>query len=379
MSKHMEKRNPRILVACGGTSGHINPALAIAEEIRRRRPGTEFLFVGTKNHLEAELVPRAGFPIRFIEVSGLSRKKTSASLLHNLETGARFLRARREVRHMIREFRPDLMIGTGGYVSAPVLSAALSMHVRTLIHEQNAFAGVTTKLYAARVDRVLLSFPLAKPLKVPENQTVLVGDPVQREFGSMTRAQAREALRIASDETMVLSYGGSLGAKKLNEIFCEMVRLSVRDGLITHYHAAGGGYDFTMEALGEDAHCPKIHILPYVYNMPQMMAAADLVIARSGAGTVTELQAAGRASILIPSPNVTENHQFYNAKTLSDIGASVLLEEKDTDGARLYEEIQKIVFDQTRKTGMEQKAASAFRADTLDLIYREVEALLPQT
>ena len=369
----------KLLAAGGGTSGHINPGLAIVREFKRRYPETEVLFIGTEGHAEADLVPRAGFDIEFIEISGLSRRKNFASLKHNLQTAVKYVKARNRVRRIIKEFKPDIVLGTGGYVSAPVLKEAAKMGVKTLIHEQNAYAGVATKMLAPCVDRVYLSFPLAKPIKCDPAKTCVVGNPVNPDFLGIDRAGARAELGIPEDVPFVLSYGGSLGARKINDAFAVMAEISAQEGLILHYHGAARDYDYLTEKMGDTAKADNIKLFKYIYNMPTVMAAADLLIARSGAMTLTEIAALGRASILIPSPNVTENHQYYNAKGYSDVGAAVLLEEKDLSGEGLYDTVKELISDRARIRRMEKAALTLAHTDAAAKICDGMEELLGLT
>lgn len=365
----------KFLIACGGTSGHINPALAIAGELRRRHPDAEFLFIGTANNLEADLVPRAGFELRTIEVSGLRRRLSFSALRHNLRSVSRFLSARKKVRQIIKEFQPDAVIGTGGYVSAPVLSQAAKMKRRTLIHEQNAFAGVTTKMLAPKVDRVLLSFPLAHPVKCDPAKCTVIGNPVKEEFLQITKEEAREQLGIAPNAAYVLSYGGSLGARKVNDAFIDLARIAAKDKALILCHGAARDYRYVSECL-KDVISPNIQVHEYIYDMPLRMAAADLVIARSGAMTLTELAVLGKPSVLIPSPNVTENHQYFNAKTYSDAGAAVLVEETELSGTGLYGTLCDLVFDKGRLTDMERAARSLAHPQATAKICDEIEKLI---
>ena len=366
----------KFMFACGGTSGHINPALAIAGELRRRHPDAEFLFVGTPDHLEADLVPRAGYDFKTIEVTGLRRGFAPADIKYNISSVTKFLSARRKVRKMIKEFQPDVVMGTGGYVSAPVLSMAASMKRNTLIHEQNAFAGVTTKMLAPKVDRVLLSFPLAKPIQCDPEKCTVIGNPVKEEFLSITKEEARAKLGIAPDEAYVLSYGGSLGARKINETFVSLARLAAPEKAMTLYHGAARDYQYVCDSLQEILPGSRISVQEYIYDMPLRMAAADVVIARSGAMTLTELAALGKPSILIPSPNVTENHQFFNAKTYSDAGAAVLLEESELTGEVLYATLCDLVFDRGRLCDMERACKALAHPTATARICDEVEALI---
>ncbi|MBO5248816.1 MAG: undecaprenyldiphospho-muramoylpentapeptide beta-N-acetylglucosaminyltransferase [Clostridia bacterium] len=367
----------KFLFACGGTSGHINPALAIAGELRRRHPDAEFLFMGTSDHLEADLVPRAGFDFKTIKVSGLRRSLSPDALKHNISAVSKYLSARRKVRCVLREFRPDLVIGTGGYVSAPVVSEATRMKCRTLIHEQNAFAGVTTKMLAPKVDRVLLSFPLARPLKCDPKKCTVIGNPVKEDFLNITKQQARQQLGIPAEESYVLSYGGSLGARRINDVFIDLARLAACEHAMTLYHGAARDYSYVCDALKDVlSSTDRIQVREYIYDMPLRMAAADLVIARSGAMTLTELAALGKPSILIPSPNVTENHQFFNAKTYSDAGAAILLEESELTGEELYATLCDLVFDRGRLCDMERAARTLAHPMATARICDEAEALL---
>lgn len=365
----------KFLIACGGTSGHINPALAIAGELRRRNPDGEFLFIGTSDHLEANLVPRAGFPLKTIEVSGLRRRMNFAAIKYNLRSVSRYLSARKKVRKILRSYAPDVVLGTGGYVSAPVLSEAARLGFSTVIHEQNAYAGVTTKMLAPKVDKVLLSFPLAHEVSWDEKKCTVIGNPVKEEFLSITKEEARRKLGIPQNEAYVLSYGGSLGARKVNDAFIELARISAQENAMTLCHGAARDFAYVRDAL-KDISSDRIRIHEYIYDMPLQMAAADVVIARSGAMTLTELAVLGKPSILIPSPNVTENHQFFNAKTYSDAGAAILVEEKELSGEMLYATLCDLVFDKGRLCDMERAARTLSHPSATRRICDEIEALI---
>lgn len=360
--------NMKIMIAGGGTSGHINPAIAVAQEICRREPGSKVLFVGTPDRLEAKLVPKSGFEIEFVEVTGLSRQKSLAAMGRNVSAAVQFLQAKRRVKKLIRDFKPDVVFGTGGFVSAPVLTAAVEAGVKTAIHEQNAYAGVVTKMLAPKVDRVFLSFPLAKPIRIKDPDSRIVGNPVKREFSQLSKKEARKNLNIPDGMPLVLSFGGSLGAKVINEAFCEMAVLSFSEGGIFLYHGASGGYESVKQKLGAIADSENIKVFEYIYNMPELMAAADLIISRSGAITLTEIAAMGKASILIPSPNVTENHQYFNAKVYSDAGAAILIEEKDLDGKKLYDTVKTLLCDKRRLLDLERNSLALAKTDAAEII-----------
>lgn len=365
----------KVLAAGGGTSGHINPGLAIVKEIKHRHPDAEILFIGTENHIEADLVPRAGFPIEFIDITGLSRAKSLDALRHNWNTLKKYNKAIKRIRQIINDFKPDIALGTGGYVSAPVLRTAQKMKIPTVIHEQNAYAGISTKMIAPNADVVCLSFPLARPIRCNPSKMIITGNPVNPDFLGLSRETAREELGIPLDQPFVLSYGGSLGARRINDAFAEMAVLSARDGNILHYHGASRDFEYLKAKLGDLASNENIHLFPYIYNMPSVMAAADLIIARSGAMTLTEIAALGRASVLIPSPNVTENHQYYNAKGYCDAGASVLLEEKDLSGESLYRIVKELLADPEHLLEMEKAAASLAKTDAASVICDAIDRL----
>ena len=369
----------KIIVACGGTSGHINPAIAIANEMKIRHPDADILFFGTENNREADLVPRAGYKIHFVKANGFTRAKTFKAFKHNVKALFTFASTSSKVKKVIKEFAPDVAIGTGGFVSAPVMYTACKMGIPSVIHEQNAFAGVTTKMLAKRVNRIFLSFPLKNRLDCPESRCILTGNPIKREFLSKTKEEARKELGIDENSPVVLSCGGSLGAREINDAFCEMAKLSAKEGIITHYHGASSGYQSVIENLGETAEAPNLHIMEYIYNMPAVMAAADIVINRSGAMTLTEIAALGKPSILIPSPNVAENHQYYNAKTYSDVGAAVLIEEKDLNGAKLYALVKELCGNREKLNEMEKAALSLAKTDAAAEICIETEKVIEES
>ncbi len=366
----------KVIVACGGTSGHVNPAIAIANEIRSRHPDADILFFGTETNIEASLVPKAGYEIEFISANGFTRKKTFKALKHNVKALNTFFATSRKVRKKIKEFNPDVAIGTGGFVSAPVLFAASKMKIPTVIHEQNCFAGVATQMLAKRVDKIFLSFPISNKLDADESKQILVGNPAKQEFFTANREAARIALGISENEKVVLSVGGSLGARKINDAFCRMAERTVEEERLVLHHGASRDYGYVLEKLGEKSSHKNIHVYNYIYNMSELMAAADLIISRSGAGALTEIAALGKASVLIPSPNVAENHQYFNAKTFSDKGAAVLVEEKDLDGDSLYDLVCELCNDSLKLKQMGSAAKTFAGPQTAKLICDEIEKMI---
>lgn len=367
----------RVLMACGGTAGHINPAISIADELKRRYPDAEILFIGTSDHREAELIPRAGYKMEHIRATGFSRKRTFGAIKHNIDSVDMFLRSVQNVRKIIRDFKPDVAIGTGGFVSAPVMSAAVREKIPTAIHEQNAFAGVTTKALAPRVDKIFLSFPLANPIEGTEGKQTLVGNPIKKDFLTVTRGSARAALGIPEDDFVVLSCGGSLGATTVNNAWCEMALLAAQENKMTLYHGAARDYEDVTAKVGEAAaKSGRIHIYDYIYNMPELMAACDVIITRSGAMTLAEIAALGKPSILIPSPNVAENHQYFNAKAYSDIGAAILIEEKDLTGKLLFDTVNELCNDRRKLRDLSKNAFTLAKTDSAERIADGIEELI---
>lgn len=329
----------KVLLAGGGTAGHINPALAIAGTIKQQRPDTEFLFIGNRGGMEQRLVKQAGYRIESITISGFQRSLSPKSVLENVKTLNRTFSSSLEAKKIISAFQPDLCIGTGGYVSGPVVRTAAKMGVPCLIHEQNAYPGVTNKMLAHRVKKVMVAVEAAKKY-FKDCDVVVTGNPVRGEILTADKAESRQKLGL-DQRPVVLSFGGSLGAQMVNEAMADFVARSGKDGRYQHIHAYGSYGDWfpgLVKEKGADIDsCPNLDIRPYIDNMPACMAAADLVISRAGAITLSEIQAMGKPAILIPSPNVAENHQYHNAMALVEAGAADIIEEKDLSGALLME------------------------------------------
>lgn len=355
----------RVLVTGGGTAGHINPALAIAEIIKKEYPDTEFLFVGAEGKMETELVPKAGYPIKTVKVQGFYRSLSPAAVKHNIGAAINVLTATRTSADILKTFQPDICIGTGGYVCGPILRKALKMHIPVLVHESNAFPGVTVKMLAKDGATVLLCSEAARK-HLPQNSNVIItGNPLRPAFATMhtaqAKAQARKELGV-DDRPLVVSFGGSLGAQYINEAMVEVLSRSHKNGKLQHIHGVGkGGWDdvsATLKTKGVPLDADGIAVRPYIDNMPTCMAAADLIISRCGAMTLSEIPAAGKPSILIPSPYVAENHQYHNAMALVNKGAAVCIEEKDLTADRLWDAILDITSNPARMQQMADAAAA---------------------
>ena len=343
----------KVIMTGGGTGGHIYPAIAIADEIKSRHPDAEIIFVGTERGMEKDIVPKAGYPIKFITVSGLNRKnpikliKTLKDLNHGLH----------EAKQIIKEFKPDLVIGTGGYVCGPVMKTAAGMGIKTYIHEQNAFPGLTNKLLSRGAERVFVAFDDAKKYFKTKKEPVTVGNPVRHAFTEVDRQAARESLGVKEDEFMVLSFGGSLGAQRINdEMTVAAERLRDRAGLRIFFVTGKRYYSSIME--NADKTNARVTYLQYIDDMPKYLNACDLAITRSGALTVSEITACGRASVMIPSPYVTNNHQYYNAKVVADRCGAILIEEKDLTNGEVADEIEQLMNDRQILEKMEKASAA---------------------
>ena len=358
----------RVILAGGGTAGHINPALAIASYIKKQLPDTEILYIGAKNGMEETLVPKAGFDFKSIRISGFKRSFSPSAIKHNAVTLKRAVTAQSEAKKIIKEFAPDICIGTGGYVSGPVLRAAAKMNIKTAIHEQNAFPGVTTKILSKYVDKVMLAVWDAKDHIKGRKDFVLTGNPVREEIIHADKTQARKKMNL-DQRPLVLSFGGSLGARKLNEAVAELIARSGKDKRYYHIHATGkSGYEsfktMLTEKCGYDYNdCENIDIREYIYDMPDCIAAADLVISRAGAISLSEIQAQGKPSVLVPSPYVAENHQYHNAMALVNKKAASMIEEKDLTGEVLIKTVDKMLSD---KNTLAEYASNVKKTAILD-------------
>ena len=370
-----------LIFTCGGTAGHINPAIAVANTMRERDPDCKILFIGAVGHMEEKLVPQAGYELRTLPGSGLSRKKNFAGLKQNLHAIKCVMDAERACRKIFREFKPDAVIGTGGYASFPALHAAQKMGIPTCVHESNAVPGVTTKLAAKKATRVLVAFEESVKYYDHPEKVEVVGMPVKKEFIFLKKEDARKELGLG-DKPVVVSAFGSLGAKVMNETMAEVFRLEKEAGYPYHHiHATGSfGWEWMPKLVADKGVTlegnENIDMREYIYNMPTVMAAADVIISRAGASTCNEIGACGTPDILIPSPNVTNNHQEKNAHVLSDRDAAVLVLEKDCSPEKIFEQINSLLSDETRRKDMSRKLHELVRLDSTERIGDIVEELV---
>lgn len=367
--------NKRILFAAGGTGGHINPALAVAGLIRQNNPQAKILFVGTADKMEAQLVPAAGFDFKSIDISGFSRNISMESLKRNLSTLAKLLKSSHQAKKILQSFKPDVVVGLGGYVSGPVLRMAQKLGIPTAIHEQNAYPGVANKALAKNTDCVMLTVAAAGKRLHSKGTVVMTGLPVRGALAGADREKSRQELGL-DERPMILSMGGSLGARAMNEAVGELILAKHKAADCYFMHATGNsgtwlpgllkqrGVDFEKEE--------HVMVREYINDMERCLAAADLVVSRAGASSLSEIQALGKPAILIPSPNVAENHQYHNAMALVENDAAVMIEEKDLSGERLTQEVNKLLSNPTR---MAKIGANAKKMAVPDAAQRIVDCI----
>ena len=369
-----------VIFTCGGTGGHINPAIAVANILKERHPEANILFIGAAGEMEEKLVPRAGYKLIGLPSANLWRQKTFYALKRNIQGVGDIMKAIRACKKIIREFKPDVIVGTGGYASFPALYTGSRMGIPTCVHESNAVPGLTTKLIANRVDKMLVAFPESARYYERAKSVQVVGMPVRREFIYTKREDARKELGL-DNRPLVVSAFGSLGAREMNKAIAQVFALEKAEGCpFQHIHATGSyGWEWMpdhVKELGVDlTECPSIDMKEYIYNMPTVMAAADVIIGRAGASSCNEVAAAGIPCVLIPSPNVTNHHQEKNAQVYADQGAAVLLPEPECTGERLYREIKSLIADEQRRTAMKKALQSMVVPDSAEQICGIIEEL----
>lgn len=370
----------KILFAAGGTGGHINPALAVAGEIRERHPDAEILFVGTKDKMEAKLVPAAGFDFTTIKISGFQRQLSIGNIISNFKTVWYLLTCSGRIKKIIKKFKPDVVVGFGGYVSGPVVRMAAKMGIPTAIHEQNAYPGITNKALAKLVDKVMLTAAEAEKYMAPKNPVILTGLPVRGEMLRADRDISRAELGVKDNQKLILSMGGSLGATTINNAMLDIIADNCEDEGLYFLHATGQYGLWFGDKLKEKGvnHEEKsnIEIREYISDMHRCMAAADVVVCRAGASSLSEIQAMGKASILIPSPNVAENHQYHNAMALVDKNAALIIEEKDFSKEKMQELFDSLTKNDEKRSEIEKAAKAMSTPDAKEKIADEVISLI---
>lgn len=355
----------KVMIAAGGTGGHVNPALAVAGEIKKRYPDAEICFVGTPNRIEAKIVPEAGYPLKTIEMSGFKRSLSPVALKANIKTVERLLKSSGAVKKIIKEFSPDVVVGFGGYVSGPVVRMASKMGIPTAIHEQNAYPGVTNKALSERVDKVMLTVEDAKKHLKYKEEPIITGLPVRGELLLADKELSRKELGF-DEKPFVLCMGGSLGAEAVNKAIVDVIARVYKDNKYNFLVSTGQYGLWVFDALkekGVDLESESVDVREYISDMARCLSACDLVICRAGASSLSEFEALSKPSILIPSPNVTENHQFHNAMALVNNGAAEIIEEKDLTGEALISKIETLLSDKEKLKAIGENAGKMAHLD----------------
>lgn len=364
----------RILLCGGGTAGHVMPAIAIAEIIEKHFPTATIAFAGRVGGKENDAYMKTKHRLYTIDISGISRSLS----INNIKSIFKAIKSSRKAYDIISNFNPDIIIGTGGYVCYPFIRQGQRMKIKTVIHESNVAPGLVTRLLGIRCDKLLLNLEGTKENLKRVKNTIVVGNPMRDRFDMITKRDAKESLHIGKDQKLIISFGGSLGAQMLNETVLDLIsRYTLNNKNIYHIHATGRAhYEKAKEKYPElfEKH-RNIKILPYIEDMPLFLRAADIAITRSGAMTVSELSKCATPSILIPSPNVTANHQYLNAEYMQKIGAALLIEEKDLSVEKLRNEIFSLMSKPEEIHRMSVCAAKAQQYDTELLIVNVIKEL----
>ncbi len=373
------KSTMNVAFAAGGTGGHINPALAIADKLKEVFPDTKILFIGSPDGLESKLVKKAGYDFAPVKMAGIQRKLTPHNIKLNVQAVHYYLNAGKCIRKIFDGFSPDLVIGTGGYVTGTVLKTALKCGIKTALHESNSLPGVSTKMLAPKADLVMLGTEDAKKHLGECKKCVVTGNPLRNNIPIEEKSAARKRLGLP-DCLTILSAGGSQGASRINEAVVHLLSYEQKKGNINHIHGYGKhGKDTFMQSLAENGVDPDNEhfiIKEYIDNMYTCMCASDLIITRAGAMTLTELMAIGRASILIPYPYAAENHQYYNALTLQNANAGRIIDDKELTGAVLIDTVTKLTDDPELLKLMSENAAKLSKHDAAGVILREITDLM---
>lgn len=372
----------KIVFTCGGTAGHVNPALALAGLIKERIPESEILFVGAHRGIEKQLIETAGWPFRAVEVSNFHRSLQPKEIWHNIVSLRNFLRSPGEAKSLLKEFPADLVVGTGGYASYPMIQAASRLGIPTAIHESNAIPGLTTRLLENHADLIMVGFEECRKNYKHPDKVLVTGTPVRGDFFRLTKREARQRLGMDDGKPLIVSFFGSLGAAEMNREMAQFLALEAKNGAPFHHvHGAGAvgcrkmnGY--LSEARVDLRKTPELEVREYIQNMGELMRAADLVICRAGASTISELTALGVPAVMIPSPNVVNNHQEHNAQVLADAGGAVMVLEKDSSGRKLYDAACEILQDEKKRKTMREAMSSLGTIDAAEKIYAAVMGLI---
>lgn len=369
----------RVIIAAAGTGGHINPGIAIANKIKEKEPNSEIMFIGTERGLEKDLVPRAGYELKTIDAHGIERKLT----LQNIKNLYATYKSIGKSKEILKNFKPDVLIGTGGYICVPTILAAQKMKIPVVLHESNAFPGIAVKLFKNKADKILVGFKEAKERLNNEQNVVVTGNPtkMQKKLYSLEQKnKILSELNLNSHRPIVLVYGGSQGAQSINKSLLEIIVNKKNKNYQIIWSVGAGQYDEIKKELKnvnvEIDNIKDVKILPYIYNMEEIMNISDLMVCRSGAMTITEISVIEKPAIFIPFPYATENHQEYNARVLEKVGAAKIILDKDLNSEILENTIDQMICDKNKMEVMGKRAAEISIPNVEDKIYREIKSVL---
>ena len=373
----MGKQLKRVIFTCGGTAGHVNPAIALAQLMHQRDPETKFLFVGAERGLEKDLIPKAGYDFRTVHISSFHRSVKPREIRHNVISVMNLMRAPREARAILRAFSPDVVIGTGGYASFPMVKAAAKAGIPTAVHESNMVPGLTTEMLEPFADRIMVGFEACREHYRHPEKVIVTGTPVRQDFFRLTKAEAKKALGVDDGRPLLVSFWGSLGASGMNRQMADFLALEAAKEPFHHIHGAGkGGYPVLLDLLRQKGvdlkDHPSLQVREYIYDMAVVMRAADLVLCRAGASTISELTALGVPALIVPSPYVTNNHQEKNARVLEAAGGAEVLLEQGCSGQALFQAACGILHDAGRRAEMENAMSALGIRDATERIYQTV-------
>ncbi len=369
----------KVVIAAAGTAGHINPGLAIAKKIQEEEKDSKIVFIGTTRGLENDLIPRAGYELKTIDAYGLSKKIS----IENIKKMIKTLKGFGEAKKILKEIHPDIVIGTGGYICGATISAAHHLKIPTLLHESNAFPGKAVKMLAKKTDMVLVSFEDAIERIKHAKKIVYTGTPVKIKKRNYTEEQTAEIVKkvgLNHQMPIALVFGGSQGARRINQAIMDIIKLGLNEKYQMIWATGPKQYDIVKEEL-ENHHkninyIKNMKILPYIYNMEEIMNVVDVIVARSGAMTITEIAKLGKPSILVPLPNVSHNHQLYNAKVLKNVGAADIILDNELTGEKLNTNIEKIILDKEKCKSMGEKALTVATDDVENKIYTQIVEII---
>ena len=369
----------RVIISAAGTGGHINPGIAIANKIKEKDSSSEVLFIGTNRGLENDLVPRAGYKLKTIEAFGFKKELSIKNFNHIYQT----ISSRKDVAKIFDEFKPDLVLGTGGYICGPVFSVALKRKIPTVFHESNAYPGRAVKLYSKRVDKILVGFEETKSKLEGCKKIVVTGTPTKIRKMNISVQRKKEILEeigIRNNLPIVLVFGGSQGAQKINEAVIELVKLKKNEKYQIIWATGTKQFDIVKESFEKESisinSLKNVKIIPYIYNMEELMNISDLFVCRSGAMTITEISIVGKPSIFIPLPSMSANRQEDNALVLKKLGAAKIILNNVVDGKKLSEEIDEIIENSSELEEMGKIASTIAPTDVEEKIYNEIVELV---